>query len=261
MKRTPIPCDLFRFPQMFHPLLRDAQLFDSSSSPEAHVYFIRRDLERYYLKTASKGALAQEARLNHYFHTLHLGPEVLAYEMLDTDWMLTRAIPGEDCTHAQYLADPVRLADTTAGLLRALHALPTADCPVKHTESYVRAVQENHRKGIFDPTLFPAPWSVPTIEEAYRIAESALPYLKSDTLLHGDYCLPNIMLDNWRFTGFIDLGNGGVGDRHIDLFWGTWTLRFNLHTDVYCRRFLDAYGRDAFDPELLRAVATFECFL
>ncbi len=37
--------------------------------------------------------------------------------------------------------------------------------------------------------------------------------------------------------GFIDLGNGGVGDRHIDLFWGAWTLFYNLKTDRHTERF------------------------
>ena len=68
------------------------------------------------------------------------------------------------------------------------------------------------------------------------------------------------MLDDWRFSGFIDLGNGGVGDRHIDLFWGIWSLGFNLKTDRYADRFLDAYGRDRVEPELLRIVAAYEVF-
>ena len=84
--------------------------------------------------------------------------------------------------------------------------------------------------------------------------------LSSDTLLHGDFCLPNIMLKNWRFCGFIDLGNGGVGDRHVDLYWGAWTLRFNLGTDVFRQRFFDAYGKDLVDPEKLRLIAAAECF-
>ena len=260
MKRTLISCDPDQFPQIFHSLLRNAQIYDSSCSPAARVYFIRHCHGGYYLKTASKGTLMQEARLNRYFHSLRLGPEVLAYESLEQDWLLTRQIPGEDCTHAQYLADPNRLADTIGGLLRALHALSPAGCPVNHTEAYVRTVQKNHHQGIFDGALFPDK-RFASAEEAWRMAESALPHLKNDTLLHGDYCLPNIMLENWRFTGFIDLGRGGTGDRHIDLFWGAWTLEFNLHTDKYGSRFLDAYGRDAFDPEMLPAIGACERFL
>ena len=98
------------------------------------------------------------------------------------------------------------------------------------------------------------------MEEAWAVAESNGSFLKNEVLLHGDYCLPNVMLDNWRFSGFIDLGNGGVGDRHFDLLWGSWTLKFNLGTDAYCGRFLDAYGRDKVEPELLRTVAALEIF-
>ena len=83
---------------------------------------------------------------------------------------------------------------------------------------------------------------------------------KRDTLLHGDYCLPNVILDDFRFSGFIDLGCGGVGDRHVDLFWGAWTLKFNLKTDSYKNIFYDAYGRELIDEEMIRAIGAAEVF-
>ena len=58
----------------------------------------------------------------------------------------------------------------------------------------------------------------------------------------------------------IDVGCGGVGDRHIDLFWGVWTLAYNLKTDRYGERFLDAYGRDGVDVSLLHVIAAAEAF-
>jgi kanamycin kinase len=68
------------------------------------------------------------------------------------------------------------------------------------------------------------------------------------------------MLDDWSFSGFIDLGNSGASDRHIDLFWGAWSLWFNLKTDKYTDRFFDAYGRERMDKHLLRTVAAAEVF-
>ena len=85
--------------------------------------------------------------------------------------------------------------------------------------------------------------------------------LKNDTLLHGDYCLPNILLKNWNLSGFIDVGRGGIGDRHVDIFWGVWTLFYNLKTTAFCSRFLDAYGSDSIEPDLLRLIAACEVFL
>ena len=66
---------------------------------------------------------------------------------------------------------------------------------------------------------------------------------------------------DWKLSGFIDLDCAGLGDRHIDLFWGIWSLGFNLKTDKYRERFLDAYGRDRVNPELLNAIGAFEVFL
>ena len=97
-------------------------------------------------------------------------------------------------------------------------------------------------------------------EEVWRFLQEEKHFLKNDTLLHGDYCLPNVMLDNWAFSGFIDLGNGGVGDRHVDLYWGAWTLNFNLGTDEFRGRFFDAYGRDKVDEDIVRIVASAEVF-
>ena len=87
-----------------------------------------------------------------------------------------------------------------------------------------------------------------------------MPLLQEETLIHGDYCLPNILLDNWRFTGFIDVGGAGIADRHIDLLWGVWTLKFNLGSARWSDLFMDAYGRDRIDPDLLRRVAAMEMF-
>ena len=261
MVRTPIQPDLSTIPAQFHPIFLDTPVFDSSCSRDARVYYLDRE-GGLFLKTAPGGALAPEAEMNAWFHSLGLGPEVLHYSSGERDWLLTRRVPGEDCMDRKYMSDPKRLCDTLAETLRMLHSQSTAGCPMPdHTGRYLRTALENCLAGRYDASLFPDNWGYASAEEARQVIEETGKYLKTDTLLHGDYCLPNIMLDNWRFSGFIDLGGAGVGDRHVDLFWGRWTLNFNLKTDAYCERFLDAYGRENIEPELLRTVAACEVFL
>ena len=108
MKRTLAKIKIEDYPARYHPLLRDALVYDSSCSPDARVLFIEKE-EGYYLKTAEKGALENEAILDRYFHKNGMGPEVLNYFSADQDWLLTARIPGEDCTHPLYLSDPKRL--------------------------------------------------------------------------------------------------------------------------------------------------------
>jgi kanamycin kinase len=260
MQRTPIHLVPDGIPSALRPFLQDAHVFDSSCSAAARVYFLDKG-PGFYLKTAPKGTLKREAAMTEFFHRKGLGAEVLAYESGEKDWLLTRRIPGEDCIDQQYLSDPMRLCDTTAHLLRELHEMDISGCPVPNrTAEYLATARKNYENKAYDMDLFPDNWGYATPEEAWRVVEETGKYLKADTLLHGDYCLPNILLDHWNFSGFIDLDTGGVGDRHVDLFWGMWTLQFNLKTDRYCQRFLDAYGREKVEEDLLRTVAAVEVF-
>lgn len=260
MQRTPVSWNREEFPAEFHAFLDGAAVFDSSCSPQARVWFLDKG-PGFFLKKAPKGSLQKEAAMTRFFHSKALGAPVLAYESLDDDWMLTLRVPGEDCLWKPYMDEPVRLCDLTAQLLRMLHETPVADCPVPHrTKEYLAAAKRNYLAKAYDASLFPDNWGYATAEEAWAVVEDTGNCLQTDTLLHGDYCLPNILLDNWQFSGFIDLGAAGVGDKHVDLFWGMWSLQFNLKTDRYRDRFLDVYGRESICEELFRTVAAIEVF-
>ena len=245
-------------PERLEKLLSSAKVYDSSSSPEAKVYFIDKD-GGYFLKKAAKDSLLQEAQMTEYFHKKKLATAVLDYFTDGYDWLLTEKVPGEDCIHRMYLDDPVRLCDTLAELLRKLHEEDYSGCPVmNHTERYLQTVEQVYHEKRAQRS--PEHKGFASVEEAYREVQRNKMYLKTDTLLHGDYCLPNIILNQWKFSGFIDVDHGGVGDRHVDLYWGLWSLNFNLKTDRYRQRFLDAYGRDKVNEDALRVIAAAEVF-
>ena len=258
MKRTIINYgSIVNLPCEFEPILSGATIFDSSCSPEARVFFIDKD-GGYYLKRSSVGMLENEAKMLSYFNSKGLSCEVLSY-LSDGgfDWMLTRRVPGEDCTHGQYLSEPKRLATLLGERLRELHSLDFSDCPIRdRMKTYRDTAEANRSRAIFDGSYLGGA----DMASAWREIENNGGALSGKVLLHGDYCLPNVMLDDWRFSGFIDVGNGGVGDPHIDLYWGAWTLNFNLHTEEYRDVFFDAYGRDAVDLDKIRTVSAFECF-
>jgi kanamycin kinase len=259
MERKPIKTNIDEIPKHIRPFFENANVYDSSCSREAKVIFIDKD-NGYYLKSAEKGSLEKEAIMTEYFHGKGLGTHIIDYFSDDKDWLLSERIVGEDCTFSDYLSEPTRLCDTIATLLRALHETDHSGCSVDHTREYIKTVEKNYREENYDVELFPDNWGYACAEEAFEVFEKNKRFLKTDTLLHGDYCLPNIMLNNWKFSGFIDLGNGGVGDRHVDLFWGAWTLNFNLKTDKYRDRFFDAYGRDKIEEEMFRVIAAAEVF-
>ena len=71
---------------------------------------------------------------------------------------------------------------------------------------------------------------------------------------------PNVILDDWRFSGSLIWIAPESATDIVDVYWALWTLWFNLHTDAYGDRLLDAYGRDLIDMETLRLVAACEVF-
>ena len=260
MKRTrldTLPSDI---PNELLSAIRGAPVFDSSCSPEARVYYIDRG-SGCFLKRAPVGTLRREAVMTEYFNKKGLAPEVLNYVSRESDWLLTVRAPGEDLTHRDYLSDPKRLATVMGEELRSLHETDFDGCPapLRLTE-YLACAEENYRTGNYDKSAFPDSFGYTSADEAYATLTEGKGLLVPDTLIHGDYCLPNIILNGWNNRTFIDLGNGGVADRHIDLFWGAWTLWFNLKTNEHRDRFFDAYGRDKVDPYLLRVIAAAEVF-
>ena len=156
---------------------------------------------------------------------------------------------------------PERLCDTIAYELRKLHETDYTGCPVQdRTAEYLAGAEKNYHMGNYDKSRFPDSFGYRSAKEAHDVLIAEKEALKSKVLLHGDYCLPNIILDDWKLSGFVDVGCGGIGDRHIDIFWGVWTLWFNLKTNKYRERFLDAYGRDKADGAILKIVAAAEVF-
>ena len=256
----PIEYDSSKLPTELCKFISGAKLFDSSCSPEARVIFIDKD-DGYFLKSAKKGALEREATMTKYLCAKGLAAEVLSYISSDNDWLLTRKIIGDDCTTQKYLDQPEKLCDLFAECLVQLHALDFTDCPIQnHTERYLALAERNKIADTFDKSHFPDSFGYANAEEAWEVVKSESNLLQTNTLLHGDYCLPNVILNNWKFSGFIDLDNSGVGDRHVDMFWGIWTLSWNLKTDKYRQRFIDAYGREKVSEEILRIVAAIEVF-
>ncbi len=258
MKKTEICKGELFFPEKFSGLLSGAVVYDSSSSPEARVYFIDKD-GGYYLKRGKCGTLENESELDEYFHSLGLGPKVIEYVSGEYDWLLTRAVSGDDLTHGVYLSEPKRLATLMGESLRELHDTDFSACPKgDRLGDYLTVMQKNYSRGIFDESFSPVKLSTP--DEAMKIIEDGVRELRCDTLTHGDFCLPNIICKDWALQGYIDLGQGGVSDRHVDLFWGAWTLKFNLGTDKFADTFFDAYGREKIDRDIISLIGIIECF-
>lgn len=261
MVRTKIQISLNDFPDEIKNFLNTTEIYDSSCSTEAKVYYIDKD-QGYYLKVSETKSLRREAEMTEYFGKIGLGAKAIKYISGEKDYLLTERVRGEDLTFTEYINDPVRLAEASGKLLRKLHETDYSQCPIQDRLSEsLKMAKDGKEKGLFSCEFhIPEKYRPNSADEAWRFVTENKHILNADTLIHGDYCLPNVIFNSWKFSGFIDVGNGGVSDRHFDLFWGAWTLEFNLKTDKYAEIFFNAYGKDRINMTALKTVAYIECF-
>lgn len=244
------------FPQKINELIKNAKIYDSSCNSDAVVYYADTG---YYIKTDAAGRLAEEAALNNLLHARGFGVEVIDYISAEKDYLITRSALGKDLTHS--LDQPEMLCEILAGSLRMLHESDWEGFPVSSGfQRYMDSANGDYNGGYYDESVLMDRFRVHSKEEAWHIMQANKHLLACDTLIHGDACLPNIIQNMGKFSAFIDLSMTGIGDRHIDLYWAIWSLQYNLKTDFYTDLFLDIYGKDAFEEEMLRVIAAFELF-
>ncbi len=219
MEKKFLKINISDYPSQVYPFVADTAVYDSSCGENSQVLYTDKG---YYIKIAPKGSLGRESIIIEYFYSQGIVPQLVKYVSTDKDYMVTKPAQGMDATH--FLDNPEKLCQSLAAAMKYLHGLPVGDISMSPQMNFYN--RDN--------------------------------LLAADTLIHGDFCLPNIMLDDYDFKAFIDLGLAGAGDRHIDLFWCIWSLWFNLKTDRYTDYFLDLYGRANIDMEKIKLIAKAE---
>ena len=125
MKKTKTNLNADAFPKELQRLLKDANVYDSSCSSDALVYYIDTG---YYIKIDSVHSLAAEAELSKLFYSRGFGVEVIDYISTDKDYLVTRSAIGNDLTH--YLHNPKKLCEILSASLRELHTQSIFSVPV-----------------------------------------------------------------------------------------------------------------------------------
>lgn len=246
-----IDIDALMLPDEIARWIGTAPIYESSGKSGARTVYIDRD-DGAYLKIACRDSLNMASQMQSYFSKHRMSSPVIHYISSDRDYLITAALHGEDGTAEKYLSEPERLSEVFGQCLRQLHEVEADECPAKDkmTELLNFAKKNHfHQNHLDDISRYIG--NADTDYAASEIAEGS-GLLKNDVLMHGDYCLPNIILNDWKLQGFIDVADGGIGDRHYDLAWGLWTLNWNLKSPQFGQRFLNAYGWDCIDKDRLR---------
>ncbi|GEM45501.1 APH(3') family aminoglycoside O-phosphotransferase [Deinococcus cellulosilyticus] len=220
---------------------------------QAMVYFT----DRWFLKIqpqASPETLRQDLQALKWLQQHVPVPEVLGHAEQDgQEFLITSRIQGRDLSLLAQ-EDREKAVMHFARGLRLWHGQPTQDCPLDRSLDF-RLVEARQRLEQGQIAL-----------EAFtdESPEDVLNWLHNNkpdedlVLTHGDYCFPNVLVDQDRICGFVDVGRAGISDRYTDLTLALWSTEYNCGSG-WKHVFLQAYGHDL-DQEKLHYYSLLDRF-
>ena len=159
------------------------------------------------------------------------------------DWLVTGALAGINAVDARQVMSAESLVPALANGLRRFHEAPVTDCPFDfRLDTALQHIQRRAASGATSPATDFHP------EHAHLDVMGALtelvrlrPSNEQLVVCHGDYCFPNVLLQDGEVTGFLDMGELGVADRWWDLAVATWSVSWNIGPE-WENLFLTTYG-------------------
>lgn len=148
-------------------------------------------------------------------------PEIIAHEKEDEkSYLLMTKAPGKMACDESFMSDPEQLTNLLAQALQALWQIDISDCPLDWSlDRKLRAAQYIVENNLADmENVEPDTYG----ENGFKDSKDLLQWLTANrpeeekVLSHGDFCLPNVYIDNNKFT-YIDLGRTGIADKWCDI--------------------------------------------
>ena len=207
----------------------------------------------FYLKTQSVPAFNSFAREVQILDWL-LGklpvPEVIEFvQGSENEYLLLSEVPGINCVEAMELLDHRRIVQLLAEGLHMIHSLEISDCPFDEgILQKLSNAEQNIRHDLIDEDDFDEERRGWTSRQVLDLLRKEPPPESDLVFNHGDYCLPNILIQDDRISGFIDLGRAGVSDRYNDLAIASRSIAYNLGA-TFESQFFQVFGIDQVDAE------------
>jgi len=177
-------------------------------------------------------------------------PQVLGYAAEGgVEFLMLSAIPGIDTSSSTLDMESLDVVGLLAQGLRMVHDVPTHDCPFDMTlERVIPLTERNVSLGLVDVDDFDSERGGGSPGALFQVLVATRPTSEDLVFTHGDYCLPNILIDDGEISGFVDLGRAGVADRYKDIALAVRSIRRN-RGDAFVQPFLDEYGVQRSDAD------------
>jgi kanamycin kinase/aminoglycoside 3'-phosphotransferase-2 len=181
-------------------------------------------------------------------------PNVMGYGVTgDYEYLLTSELPGFEASNEILRTNPDQIIRLLANGLRRIHDISIEDCPFDNSiGQLMKVIRYNFQQGIIDSIDLNKKFGISNLETLLHEVEMYSKDLTEDLVFtHGDYSVPNIIINGREISGFIDMGNCGIADRYYDLAVAVKSIIRNFGSD-YTEMFFDEYGSMEIDQEKIK---------
>jgi aminoglycoside phosphotransferase len=203
-----------------------------------------------YLKIASQSLREELADERHRLDWLRGRlpvPEVLGFARdNESSYLFLSEVPGTVACDATFSANILALVQLLASGLRQIHQLDIVGCPFDmRLDQRIAQAEQRMRSGAVDEEDFDESRLGIAVETLFEQLVRDRPVEEDLVFTHGDFCLPNILIDRAhnRVAGFVDWSRAGVADRYQDLALAARSLAYNFGPG-YEPLLWEAYGLD-----------------
>lgn len=216
--------------------------------------------EKIFFLKISETVNAQKEMYNEYkllnwlFSTELIIPKVLFYQNSgNRSYMLLSTVPGTGAHEIGNHLNKEEIIKLSAEALRAVHKIDGTSIPREYQDCLEVELQNialDVKNDMIDVMAFK------NVNED-RSPDNVLEYLlekrsifNTDVFTHGDYCLPNILIDGVDRVGYVDWSQAGIGDIYRDIASMIKSIRRNFG-ESYSELFFKYYGiaEDVVDME------------
>ncbi|QUI21300.1 phosphotransferase [Vallitalea pronyensis] len=174
-------------------------------------------------------------------------PKVLFFQKnTNKSYMLLSNVSGVSSHEITKKFSKEKIVEISAKALQKVHKIDAQSIPPEYTNCLAKeleSIMKNVENDMIDIEAFKEANHDKTPQTVLEYLLEKKGLFKSDVFTHGDYCLPNILIDNESNYGFVDWSQAGTGDIYRDISPMVKSINRNFGK-AYSNLFLKHYGID-----------------
>lgn len=187
--------------------------------------------------------LETELKLLKWLEGRFLAPKAITFEKTSNKhFLLMTAVEGitleEVFNQGAAVEDVVRIYGES---LKLIHSIDVKECPINaDDETMLKRAKTNLELGMNTENMEDE-YKDLSPYDLYNKLLSLKPEINENVFVHGDYCFDNIIINNNKLNGIIDVGRGGIGDKYKDIALAVRNIRGDFG-EKWLNLFFDTYG-------------------